>query len=385
MHNTIYYKRTARLISIACGFLFTIFTVLYLYVIQSGLFAAAQHLLSDVFTTYNAGWGTVIITVLLLLLPTGLKKLLKLPLRFTALYYFFPSLLLGVLTSLVPDGEGGVQCDLSWWALILYCVLYFSLLWVILHYPDFSKVDKKGICSYLWPNFLLLFLLFLMTASLGYTSDVYHYRLRAEQLVVDGRFKEALEVGKSSLQTDRNLSAIRAYALSREGVLGERLFEYPQLQGSEGLLPESGDTIYSQKWTDSLYVHLGARPGKSIKYAKDFFRLLSARPCATSVVKDYLLCAYLLDGDLDSFVKILPVYYQIDENLPRYYKEALVLYGRMHINPSVVFHDSVIEENFGDFQKLESQHKIEIERANYCRTMFGTTYWWYYFYGRAQH
>ena len=119
--------------------------------------------------------------------------------------------------------------------------------------------------------------------------------------------------------------------------------------------------------------------------AKDFFRLLSARPCATSVVKDYLLCAYLLDGDLDSFVKILPVYYQIDENLPRYYKEALVLYGRMHINPSVVFHDSVIEENFGDFQKLESQHKIEIERANYCRTMFGTTYWWYYFYGRAQH
>lgn len=381
MHNNIYYKRTARLVSIACGFLFTTFTVLYLYVMQSGLLAAAQHLLSDGFTTYYAGWGTLIITVLLLLLTVGLKRLLKLPLRFTALYYFLPAVILGILTSLVPDENGGVRCDLSWGWLCAYAVLYFCLLWVILHYPDFSKVDKQGVCSYLWPNFLLLFLLFLMVGSLGNTSDIYHYRLRTERLIVDNRFEDALNVGHNSIQTDRSLSAMRAYALSRMERLGEHLFEYPQPYGSEGLLPADGDTIYSQKWTDSLYVHLGGKPGKTIKRAKDFFRLLSVRPSATSSVKDYLLCAYLLDGDLDVFVRVLPLYYPINEHLPRYYKEALVLYGRMHINPAIVFHDPVTEENLNDFQDLESKYKTEIERENNCRTMYGTTYWWYYFYG----
>lgn len=380
MHNNIYYRRTARLISIACGSLFTVFTVLYLYVMQSGLLAAAQHLLSDGFTTYYAGWGTLIITVLLLLLSMGLKHLLQLPLRFNALYYFLPAVILGVLTSLVPDENGGVRCDLHWGWLCLYAVLYCGLLWIILHYPDFSKVDKKGICSYLWPNFLFLFLLFLMVGGLGNTSDVYHYRLRTEHLVVNNRFEDALKVGQNSLNTDRNLSAMRAYALSRMKELGEHLFEYPQLYGSEGLLPTDGDTIYAQKWTDSLYVHLGGKPGKTIKCAKEFFRLLSVRPSATSSVKDYLLCAYLLDGDLDAFVRVLPSYYTIDEHLPRYYKEALVLYSRMHINPAVVFHDAVTEENLNDFQDLESDAKTEIERENSCRTMYGTTYWWYYFY-----
>ena len=109
-----------------------------------------------------------------------------------------------------------------------------------------------------------------------------------------------------SLQTDRSLTAMRVFALSRENLLGEKLFDFPQYNGSQGLLPSLSDTTYAHDWTKALYKHLGGKPGKNLKDNTRFLELLSQRPSATAAAKDYLLCAYLLDKNLDAFVTVLP-------------------------------------------------------------------------------
>ena len=379
MYKSTYQKGTARMISWVCGSLFTLFTVLYLYLMQADLLATAQHLLSKGQTVYSPIWGTVVITAVLLLLQNVYRRVIVYPLRFYALYYFPSCLVLGLLTSVVPSSGWEVELSAPWvWVLV--CILAYALLsWLVLFFPD-GKNGRQRVFSYLWPNFLCLALEFCMVATVANTSDVYHYRLKAERHIVAGQDSLALQVGAKSLQTDRQLTAMRAFALSREGELGAKLFEYPQYYGSEGLFPDKSDTVYAHGWLQSLYKHVGGKPGIGIRSTTHFFQLLSQKPSATTAVPDYLLCAYLLDKNLDAFVATLPRYYEIDGSLPLYYKEALVLYARLHTVPAIVYKDAATETNLNDFIHYGMQYSNRVERSNQCRRMYGNTYWWYYYY-----
>lgn len=89
--------------------------------------------------------------------------------------------------------------------------------------------------------------------------------LKAERYLVEGQDSLALQVGAKSLQTDRSLTAMRVFALSRENLLGEKLFDFPQYNGSQGLLPSLSDTTYAHDWTKALYKHLGGKPGEKFE------------------------------------------------------------------------------------------------------------------------
>ena len=173
---------------------------------------------------------------------------------------------------------------------------------------------------------------------------------------------------------------MRVFALSRENLLGEKLFDFPQYNGSQGLLPSLSDTTYAHDWTKALYKHLGGKPGKNLKDNTRFLELLSQRPSATAAAKDYLLCAYLLDKNLDAFVAALPRCHEVNDNLPLHYKEALILYNRLHTTPAITYKNSVIETNLNDFLHYGMQYTHATERSNQCRRMYGNTYWWYYYY-----
>ena len=378
MYNSTPIKGTGRAVSWVCGSLFTIFSVLYLYFMQSDLLATAQHLLSQGKTSYSPLWGTAVITLVLLLPPGMFHRLFHFPARFRALSYFPSCLLLGMLTSGVPGGGWEVRWAIDWWLAGAALLLYLALIWVVLHFPDVKK-GGPNFFSYLWPNLGILFLSFAVAGSLAETNDVYHYRLKAERMIAMGQDAEALEVGRKSLDADRSLTAMRVFALDRMGKLGERLFEYPQYSGSEGLVPERSDTAYAHGWVNLLYRHLGGKPGK-VKSVTQFLERLSGLPSATSSVADYLLCAYLLDKNLDAFAAALPKYYAIDENLPLHYKEAVVLYDRLRTAPSVLYRDAAVETNLNDFVRHGAQYRHPVERANQCRRMYGHTYWWYYYY-----
>ena len=107
MYKSTSKKKTGHIISWVCGFLFAIFSVLYLYYMQADLLATAQHVLSGGKTVYSPVWGTVVLTAMLLLLQGLCHKLLDFPMRFYALGYFPSCLVLGLITSVVPAGEGG--------------------------------------------------------------------------------------------------------------------------------------------------------------------------------------------------------------------------------------------------------------------------------------
>ena len=99
------------------------------------------------------------------------------------------------------------------------------------------------------------------------------------------------------------------------------------------------------------------------------------------VTADYLLCGYLLDKNLDSFVREITRHYAVNDSvsLPKHYEEALLLYTHLHSTPYIIYKNDVVNADFQDFQKLENtifnaQHKTAL------RDTYGNTYWYYYMY-----
>lgn len=379
MYRTTFIKKAARMVSWVCGFLFTAFCVLYLYIMQADLLSTAQFLLSEGQTAYSPVWGTAVITVVLLLLVWLYRKVVTFPVRFHAFYYFPPCQFLGCLTSVTSADGWNVYMSFGISSLLVFILLYLAAVWMVMHFPDRST-EKHDMYAYLWPNFLFLSLFMLMTAYTGNTDEVYHYRLKMEREITDGCDSCVLATGRESLAADRNMTAMRMFALSRADLLGEQLFRYPQYYGSDGLMPAPSDTVHVYDWPSEWYKHVGGRPGRGIERAARFFELLSERPSATSAVKDYWLCACLLDKDLDAFAAVLPRFYTVNDSLPHYYKEALSLYGRLRTTPAIVYRNEAVETNMRDFFRYAAQFENETERANQCRRMYGHTYWWYYYY-----
>ena len=79
-------------------------------------------------------------------------------------------------------------------------------------------------------------LLILVLGFVPQSSDVYHYEVKVERLILDGDYEEASRVGERSLASSARLTQLRMYALSQQGLLAERIFEYPQYDGARGLL-----------------------------------------------------------------------------------------------------------------------------------------------------
>ena len=97
---------------------------------------------------------------------------------------------------------------------------------------------------------------------------------------------------------------------------------------------------------------------------------------------DYQLCAYLMDKKLDAFARNITKYYEVNDSvqLPKHYKEALILYTHSHSNPCIVYHDNVLDADFEDMQKLEKSIADARERQTALRDTYGNTYWYYYMY-----
>ncbi|MBQ2299390.1 MAG: hypothetical protein II278_08460, partial [Bacteroidaceae bacterium] len=216
-----------------------------------------------------------------------------------------------------------------------------------------------------------------------------------ERPILEKDYAAAVEVGKKSLRTTPRLTQLRMYALERQGLLAERLFDYPQHDGSQGLLNVADTFFYNRISSQEICAFLGAYCGKNVKTASQYYQLVFADSLWNRHTVDYYLCSLLLDRKLKEFYDKLLLYYNLSdtiagayENLPKSYREALLLVGDSDYviqgklvvggDTLAVFKDKDIVMQFKDYHDRKTGLSNETERINKTHREFGKTYWWYY-------
>lgn len=324
------------------------------------MLAMAQHVLSGGVTTYNRIVGAVLITLLLFLLQRVVYALTGLYRRSHALTYFPSLLLLAILTSVSPRIDSSHEFTIWYVVGPLLLLIYIAVVWMMRSYQPYeSLMNSTGLFNrMMWVNMLTLFIMFFFVGLVSTSNDVFHYRMKMEGLMRRGEYAEAIEVGCHSCAVDSSLVMLRAYALAREGLLGERLFEYPLVGRSSSLLPNGCEV-------------------KSMMYPSvEIRRFASGRAS-----DDYRLCGYLLDKKIVPFVRSVVKCYRLDSlSLPKHYAEALALYVHQTRHQVEGFRDSSLLSNYAAFRQLSVQSRSDRSRHTELRDRFGNTYWYYFFY-----
>jgi hypothetical protein len=246
-------------------------------------------------------------------------------------------------------------------------------------YENDDKMPLGIFSKRVWVNTLQMAVMMLLVALIGNTNAVFHYSARAEMALMENDVDEALRVGSKSLETNKRLTMLRIYALSKKGQLGEKLFSYPVVGTSEDMLPmHLSLQILS---ADSIWKHLGAIPSRTCEN-EVYYKALERDSLATSAVADYRLCGCLIDRRLDAFVDLLPHYYEVSDSLPlpRHYQEALVLYRHLRTNPAIVYQNAVIDEDWDNMKQLEAEYPVPSERKYRVYDRYRDSYWYYFFY-----
>lgn len=366
-------------------FLFALFSFFYLYYMQSDLLACFQYILSDGLTSYSPIVGGVIITSLLVLCGEALIYLLGMPMSFLALSYFPSALFLVLITCGNPAG-GSIDLSVTHWGWILFFVFLFSIAYCLIKNNVSFFIKDKYNLSDMWPNMLILSVLFVFIGGVGNTNNQLHQQLKSERLLRDGCYSQLAEQ-KCFGQLTSTSSAIRALALSHEGLLGEKLFYAPQGGQVSDLLVNENSFLLCDSLEYEFYTFWGARPGMHVsKDPELFFKMILDRNLCDSLqrtnIADFYLCSILLRRDLDRFATEIQQYYPINDSLPKHYQEALILYKRKRISPVCVFDNRTLEEDYNDFlTEMRKKQSYEI-RINRLRRTFGNTYWYYYYTGK---
>lgn len=372
-------KNNSTPVNSVCAIVFVSFTFCYLFFFQADLLFMVQHVLSGGTTHYNRTIGAVLLTTVLYLIQLCLNRFI----RFDGIYHaisYIPSLtIMALLTSADTDfdvnGYTGKTIFLS--AFILAGFIVFAFIYTTKLRPAPYSTSS----GQLWKSLFIMCMLFLFTCAIGNTDRVFHYRLKVEGLIRSKDYKEALTVGEKSDDTDESLTMLRIFALSRTKQLGERLFEYPIPKGgSEMLLPDGAKAKCMSFSSTEITKPLSYRK-KGNMDAMQYLSYIENQGLAMKSVSDYLLCGYLLDKNLDGFVKeIVRKYNVTSPSLPKHYKEALTLYTHLRANPILIYHSEIMDADYADFQKLEKTYSDERLRRSYVRDTYGNTYWFYYFY-----
>jgi hypothetical protein len=379
MLNDNHPKQTSGIVRYSCGLLFMLFTFSYLFFLQGNVLAETQYIYSHGLTTYSILMGSVLITLILQTLQWIVGRVFKPHASFHVLSYLPSFILLAFVTS-----SRYSLITTAVWMWMLPFLLVFSLALLLILKSRFStpNLHPASIATLLWKNHLVLFILFLLCGTVSTLKDVYCYELKAERLIMEQDYEAATQVAPLSLKTTRRLTELRMFALSQQEQLAERLFDFPQYHGAAGLLCLSDTSLLYRYPVQRICYRLGALPDSAtihseIQYLQVMNRIDTLR---TAVTQDYELCYYLLDKDLNSFAKKLPLYYPDAPTtpLPRAYREAVLYLTKTQKKH---FKYTLSSEAYEQYQQLKSEYTDAIEQKNQTRRQFGNTFWWYYEYG----
>lgn len=372
-------KNGTIIMRVMCAIFFLTFTFLYLFDYQADILAVTQHVLAHGATHYDRTIGAVLLTAILWALQCVVYGLTGLSRRSHALTYLPSMLLLGVLTDITSDIDHEPYLGNWLWGYPLLMVAYAGLVWICRQLESLEQsAGETGIFSRLsWQNMLTMTIMGIAVCMLGNTDAIFHYRLRIEGDLANGDYASALKVGADETKTDSSLTMLRVWSLSENNLLGEKLFTYPLVGGADAMLPNGSSVKLMMADERYLYAHLGVVFREHLR-PMNYLKMLHRSNRATKAAHDWLLCAYLLDCNLGQFARTLPKFYTVNDSLPKHYKEALILYNHMTSHPAVIYHNSVEDADFDDYQDLQKKYTDKCERYTVLREKYGNTYWFYY-------
>lgn len=372
--------------------LFAAFTFCYINYMQCDLIAMTQHVLSDGQTHYNRVVGTVIIAAVAIALQVIMSNVFRLPDILYVLSYVPSALFLAAIT------------DLAWSYTTLKLFVYLLLLvaaLVICVGVNKPMPRRRGVStiSVLTVNIGLLTVMILLVGFSGNTNKVLHYEQKIGRYLNENNMIKALEVGKGSLETSNVLTIARAYALSRQGLLNEKLFEYPIPAGLHSLLPLPGDSLKMIFPPEKIYQWLGAMPGENSSPNQYLNVIAAQQELVDSLpqIMDYFLATQLVNKQIDRFAENYKASRSNDvrhnlNKMPwnlnnvrhsfsaKHCREAIVLYQHIRTKPVVTIKDNLTETNYNDFMDIAHSRKNAKEKLNLLRSQYGDTYWWYYYF-----
>ena len=366
---------------LVCAILFCSITFVYLYCYQADTLAVTQHILSEGKTHYNSLVGAALITIVLFFLHIGIAYAIKVKPFSYSLTYFPSILLLTVVTDICSNIGEGSSSALWMWLLPLLLILYIGFLLLRRLVPPLSVEDNGNIffSKTMCINVLSLTVMFFISGLVSDNDDIFHYRAHIERCLENNKFDEALNTAKQSEANDSSLTMLRIFALAKTNSLGERLFEYPITGGSQSLLPNGKGAKLLMYPENNIYAVLGEKPQKGISSMEYLHHILEHKH-AERAAADYLLCGYLLDKKLDEFAKNIGKYYDLKGELPKHYREALTLYVHLRSNPNIMYHNTVMDTDYQDYQNMTNKYPNKTIRKNSLRDTYGNTYWYYYQY-----
>lgn len=382
-NETIYlnYRRTARILTVVSGLLFSVFSIVWLYVFQKDVLRVLHYSLSMGKTQFSPLASALFITGVLLLLRRAVNFCFRLKGPVRALAWFPSFLALGILTDIDYSVCLGGGIDPLWGWLLPLLLGIFVLVALAGRYISRLFFEQPVPTSIVVNGNLLIFvLLCFMTVGIGNTDIHFHHELSVETALYQKDPAEARRVGFKTMDPGRTLTALRAYVFSIEGTMGEHLFRYPQLYGVAGLLLDASDP-HLFLTPDSLYGYIGDSPRRG-EGAVDFFERICREETGSHAALDYYLSALLLDRRLDRFVSEFDSLYTSDESVvPHYYREALFLYDKLHPSDEKrVVEDEAMENRWQEYEALCREVAGTVGEGNRVRSRFGDTYWWYYQY-----
>jgi hypothetical protein len=369
------YHQKVRLLHLCNYVMFFVFTFLFLYRVEADLITLLlQHCFPAALAISSFGIALVI-TLILLGVKVALNGVLHLKGRYHA-FSFVPSFaLLALLTNIVPWSPWIVPLTL-----IVLSIFFFV---VLKHRRGYRAFDNFWTMAV--PNLLVMLGCLTYVTVVSNTDDVMLHELKIERCLSRAHYDAALNVGHESLSTSRRLTALRAYALSKEQQLGEHIFEYPLLPGSSDLFLYPSDAPSMILPVDSALSLYGFTPVKGRAALQLQQKAQSGQLGSHKALADYWLCYLLMKKKLDDFARWLPRFYSVNAQngnvLPKHYREALILYCKLFIHPRVIYKAAPEEEtNYNDFMELCDSYSQPQERSNFARRLYGDTYWWYFYF-----
>lgn len=379
-------QKASQMVNIICGLLFALFCFCYLTYFQNDYLALAQHYLSSGRNVSHSIVFPVLLTLGLTVLGFTIQMFVHLPIRFRALHWF-PSFFSLMFVTSVRAGKFSPHSHypgiLTWSILILVflCLYFFALR------MQESRSENASFPVLCWPN---LFIILIYIITIGYysnTDHLLHDELTIERAVGEERWDDALDVIKNSDSKSRFISSMAVFALSQKGELGENAFDFIELDTKKQILPTPYDSIRPWNVVGRIKECLGGFPVTDMD-ATTYLEYLIKDTVATEHVKDYLLVSYLVDRNLDDFVRKYTTFYppkdtlthiyQDIDSIPQNFKQALVLSSDMDFK-SVQICDTAMLYELKEFKvRLENASMSDIDPRKSLMD-YRQNYWYYYF------